>query len=85
MCLPLVDQTKIQRKEQYRVKERKQVPARVWDFLALWICETGSLSVLTSHYAKGRTPLEIITGETPDISEYLDFGFCAGLEWPIIK
>ena len=28
-----------------------------------------------SKYAEGRTPLEIITGETPDISEYLDFDF----------
>ena len=24
---------------------------------------------------KGRTPLDLITGETTDISEYLDFGF----------
>jgi hypothetical protein len=33
---------------------------------------------LTASYAgrlQGRTPLEAITGETPDISEYLDFGF----------
>jgi hypothetical protein len=28
-----------------------------------------------SNYADGRTALEIITGETPDISEYLDFEF----------
>ena len=28
-----------------------------------------------SKYAEGRTPLEIITGETPDISEYIDFDF----------
>ena len=28
-----------------------------------------------SKYAEGRTPLEIITGETPDISEYVDFDF----------
>jgi hypothetical protein len=31
--------------------------------------------VSSSKYANGRTPLEIITGETPDISEYLDFSF----------
>ena len=32
----------------------------------------------TASYAgnlEGRTPLEVITGETVDISEYLDFGF----------
>ena len=36
----------------------------------------------SSHYAKGRTPLEIITGETPDISEYLDFGF---YDWVVYR
>ena len=33
---------------------------------------------MTASYAgrlQGRTPIEAITGETPDISEYLDFGF----------
>ena len=29
----------------------------------------------SSKYAKGRTPIECISGETPDISEYIDFGF----------
>ena len=26
-----------------------------------------------SKYSKGRTPIEIITGNTPEITEYLDF------------
>jgi hypothetical protein len=43
-----------------------------------YIAETGNVIVTSSRYAKGRTRLEIITGETPDISEYLDFGF---YEW----
>ena len=38
------------------------------------IYDTGNISISRSHYAKGRTSLEIIIGETPDISEYLDFG-----------
>ena len=59
----------------YRVMHRKKVPKRLWDYLLVWICETGNLSVSSSKYAHGRTSLEIITGETPDISEYLDFGF----------
>ena len=37
----------------------------------------GNLAVLTSRYADDRTGIEIITGETPDISEYIDFGFYA--------
>ena len=55
--------------------QQMKVHERVWDYLAVWICDTGNLSVSSSRYAKGRTSLEIITGETPDISEYLDFGF----------
>ena len=59
----------------YRILHRLQVPRRLWDYLIIWICETACLSVSSSKYAAGRTPLEMLTGETPDISEYLDFGF----------
>ena len=52
-----------------------KAPKRVWNYLAVWIYETGNLSVSRSRYAKGRNALEIITGETPDTSEYLNFGF----------
>jgi hypothetical protein len=34
-----------------------------------------SLTSNSSFHLDGRTPLEQVTGETPDISEYLDFGF----------
>ena len=34
-----------------------------------------NLTVNSSRYYDGRIPLGIITGETPDLSEYLDFGF----------
>ena len=54
---------------------KKQVPPRLWDFGIVWICEITNITVLSSRYAAGRTPLEIITGETPDISEYIDFSF----------
>ena len=33
---------------------------------------------ITASFAanlRGRTPLQALTGETPDISQYLDFGF----------
>jgi hypothetical protein len=63
----------------YYVMIKKKVPRRLWDFGLVWICDTGNLSVSSSKYANGRTwSLEIVTGETPDISEYLDFSF---YEW----
>ena len=66
----------------YRVRYAKRVPKRLWDYLLLWISETGNLSVSSSKYANGRTSTEIITGETPDISEYVDFSF---YDWVIYR
>ena len=66
----------------YRIFHRLQVPRRLWDYLIIWICETACLSISSSKYATGRTPLEMLTGETPDISEYLDFGF---YEWFLFR
>ena len=59
----------------YRIMTKKAVPKRLWDYGLVWICETGNLTVSSSRYANNRTGLEIISGETPDISEYVDFGF----------
>ena len=58
----------------YRMMDKKRIPLRLWDYVMVWVCETGNLCVSSSKYANGRTPIEIITGETPDISEYTDFG-----------
>ena len=63
------------KKRWYRIMMKKSVPKRLWDFGLVWISETGNLTVSSSRYANGRTPLEIVTGETPDISEYTDFSF----------
>ena len=54
---------------------KRDVPDRLWDFGLIWVCETGNITASSSKYAGGRTSLELIAGETPDISEYLDFGF----------
>lgn len=47
--------------------------AGLWDYILDDTVETMSVTANSSHYAKGRMPLELITGKTPDISEYLDF------------
>ena len=59
----------------FRILTCQKVPMRLWDYLMIWISETGSLLVFRSKFANGRISLELITGETPDISEYLHFGF----------
>ena len=63
------------KKRLYRLMLKKRVSQCLWNFALRWICETGNVTVTSLHYVQGRTPLEIITGETPDISEFFDFGF----------
>ena len=59
----------------YRMQVKKNIPDRLWDYVINYVCETENLAVNSSRYSDGRTPFEIITGETPDLSEYLDFEF----------
>jgi hypothetical protein len=54
---------------------KQNVPKRLWDYGIVWACEIMSLTSNSTFNLDGRTPMEQITGETPDISEYLDFGF----------
>ena len=49
------------------------IPMRLWDFVLDYVVDIMCLTVNYSKYSDGRVPLEIITGITPDISEYLDF------------
>ena len=59
----------------YQIQEKKNIPDRLWDYGIKHVCETANITVNISRYSDGRTFLEIITGETPDLSENLDFGF----------
>jgi hypothetical protein len=53
---------------------KQNMPKRLWDYGIIWACKIMSLTSNTTFNLKGITPMEQITGETPDISEYLDFG-----------
>ena len=61
---------------------KKKVPVQLWDYGLVWIAETANITANSSRYANGRTPLEIITGIMPDISEYLDFSF---YDWVVFR
>lgn len=63
------------KKKWYRICIRKKIPKRLWDYALRWVCEIMQRTANTSRSAKGHVALKQITGETPDISEYLDFGF----------
>ena len=63
------------RKNWFRTMHRKRVPGRLWDYGLKWVLEVCVRTSCDAADSKGRTPLERITGDTIDISEYLDFGF----------
>ena len=63
------------KKRWYWIYVMLKVPDSLWDYVITYVCETGNLTVNSSRYSNRRTPLEIITGETSDVSDYLDFGF----------
>ena len=58
------------KKRWYTLQAKKNIPNRVWDYGISWVCETGNVTTNSSKYCDGRTPLEIMTGITPDITEY---------------
>ena len=54
---------------------KKKVPKRPWDYGIKWVCEVMQCTASVSGDLSGRTALEQLTGETPKISDYLDFTF----------
>ena len=63
------------RRKWYRVMIRKRVPKQFWDYGMRWVSETMSLTHSSAGSLEGNIPITNVTGETADISEYLDFGF----------
>ena len=63
------------RRKWYRIMIRNKVPKELWDYGLRWVSETSSLTHTTAGGLNGCIPITQVTGDTPDISEYLDFGF----------
>jgi hypothetical protein len=63
------------RKRWYRTIFKTNCPRRLWTYGMPHICAIMRMTASFSGQLQGRTPIEFVTGETPDISEYLDFGF----------
>ena len=51
----------------------KNCPRRVWDFGLKHAAKV--MQMIPSAKLNGRTPIEAVTGETPDMLEYVDFDF----------
>ena len=63
------------RRKWYRTMIRNKVPREFWDYGIRWVSETMSLTHSSAGSLQGSIPITQVTGETADISEYLDFGF----------
>ena len=63
------------RKKWYREMFRTFCPRGLWCYGYPYVAKIMQLTASTAGRLQGRTPLEALTGETPDISEYLDFGW----------
>jgi hypothetical protein len=52
---------------------KTKTPKRLWDFCARYVSELRCVTAQPLYSLHGRTPHELVTGNTPDISEYLAF------------
>jgi len=63
------------RKRWYRSMFRTNCPRSLWDYGLPHFAKLMQLTASNAANLNGRTPIESITGETPDISQYLDFSW----------
>ena len=63
------------RRRWYRLLFRTNCPSKLWCYGIPYVCSLMRLTASHSGRLNGRTPVEMLMGETPDISAYLDFGW----------
>ena len=54
---------------------RTYCPRALWSYGIPYVAKIMPITASFAADLQGRTPLKALTGETPDISQYLDFGF----------
>jgi hypothetical protein len=58
-----------------RLMSRTQTPLPLWDFCCQYVVELRNRVARPLPQLHGRTPYELLTGNTPDISEFLEFSW----------
>jgi hypothetical protein len=69
------------RKKWYRLMFKTNCPKRFWCYGHQYIAAIMQRTATWAGDLEGRCPLEKLTGDTIDISEYLDFGFYDWVSW----
>ena len=54
---------------------RKRVPRKIWDYGYRYVCKNMHHTASYAGRLNSRTSNEKVTGDIPDIVEFLDFGF----------
>jgi hypothetical protein len=67
------------KKHTVRLMTKTSTPQRLWDYCASYVTEIRSITAIDTYALHGRTPYELVTGNTPDISEYTDYDWYAPL------
>jgi hypothetical protein len=57
------------KKQTRRIMQQSQCPLPLWDLCASYVAEIRSLTAQPLYSLHGRTPFELVTGNTPDTSE----------------
>jgi hypothetical protein len=52
---------------------RTNTPTPLWDFCTLYATDLRNRLAKPLHQLYGHTPYEMLTGNTPDISEFLEY------------
>jgi hypothetical protein len=52
---------------------KNNAPKCLWDYCTIYQCELRNLIAYLHYKFHGGTPYEVVIGQTPDISEYLDY------------
>ena len=52
-----------------------RVSKRLWVYVAIYVSEVRSCRAHQSYKLHGRTPYEFVAGDTPDITEWLEYDF----------
>jgi hypothetical protein len=55
------------------IMSHEGIPRRFWDYVAKYVSEIRSRTAHPLYDLKGRTPIEHVTGETPDITDWLEY------------
>jgi hypothetical protein len=58
-----------------RLMSRYNAPRHLWDFCGCYVAEIRCLTAQPLYSLHGRTAYEMVTGDTPDISEYMEFAW----------